>query len=124
MLAKRVHGEVKAFLLSVGRDSIVLILCTCQIFVFSVLLLPCFGDGAYFSTFWEYLKRKLFFSAVPSLCAPLRRPFFCYFFPAGRELSKLAIAWQAAAYGSDPAVFTPDLMVSVTDTFLEQKVGW
>lgn len=41
---------------------------------------------------------------------------------AGRELSKLAIAWQAAAYGSDPAVFTPELMESVTDIFLEQKV--
>lgn len=37
-------------------------------------------------------------------------------------MSKLAIAWQAAAYGSDPAVFTPDLMASVTDTFLHQKV--
>ena len=49
-------------------------------------------------------------------------------FSAGRELSKLAIAWQAAAYGSDPAVFTPELMASVTDAFLEQKVccvgGW
>ncbi|CAM9645307.1 unnamed protein product [Ascophyllum nodosum] len=41
---------------------------------------------------------------------------------SGRELSKLAIAWQAAAYGCDPAVFTPDLMASVTDIFLEQKV--
>ncbi|CAM9834643.1 unnamed protein product, partial [Hapterophycus canaliculatus] len=40
---------------------------------------------------------------------------------SGRELSKLAIAWQAAAYGSDPAVFTPELMASVTDIFLEQK---
>lgn len=40
----------------------------------------------------------------------------------GRELSKLAIAWQAAAYGSDPVVFTPELMASVTDSFLEQKV--
>ncbi|CAM9439856.1 unnamed protein product [Ectocarpus fasciculatus] len=40
---------------------------------------------------------------------------------SGRELSKLAIAWQAAAYGSDPAAFTPELMASVTDTFLEQK---
>lgn len=40
----------------------------------------------------------------------------------GRELSKLAIAWQAAAYGSDPAVFTPELMASVTDASLEQKV--
>lgn len=47
---------------------------------------------------------------------------FSRLFPAGRELSKLAIAWQAAAYGSDPAVFTPELMASVTDTFLEQKV--
>lgn len=44
-------------------------------------------------------------------------------FAAGRELSKLAIAWQAAAYGSDPAVFTPELMASITDAFLEQKVG-
>lgn len=40
---------------------------------------------------------------------------------SGRELSKLAIAWQAAAYGSDSAVFTPELMASVTDTFLHQK---
>lgn len=40
---------------------------------------------------------------------------------SGRELSKLAIAWQAAAYGSDPVVFTPELMASVTDSFLEQK---
>lgn len=41
---------------------------------------------------------------------------------AGRELSKLAIAWQAAAYGSDPVVFTPELMAAVTESFLEQKV--
>lgn len=44
--------------------------------------------------------------------------------PPGRELSKLAIAWQAATYGSDPVVFTPELMASVTDSFLQQKVKW
>lgn len=48
--------------------------------------------------------------------------FVCCLSRAGRELSKLAIAWQAAAYGSDPASFTPDLMASVTDVFIQQKV--
>ncbi|CAN0022826.1 unnamed protein product, partial [Heterosigma akashiwo] len=32
---------------------------------------------------------------------------------SGREISKLAIAWQAAAYGSDGAEFTPDMMRAV-----------
>lgn len=63
-------------------------------------------------------------SSLPPFFVPCLRP--CFFSPpapfAGRELSKLAIAWQAAAYGSDSAVFTPDLMASVTDTFLHQKV--
>lgn len=53
-----------------------------------------------------------------------RLSFVCPASPPGRELSKLAIAWQAAAYGSDPVVFTPELMASVTDSFLEQKVKW
>ncbi|CAM9744321.1 unnamed protein product [Chrysoparadoxa australica] len=41
---------------------------------------------------------------------------------SGRELSKLAIAWQAAAYGSENCRFTPELMGEILDDFKEQKM--
>lgn len=93
------------------------------------------GGGGYSSVrLWmrrealtSLVRRETFGLASVPRCVPVNwnpiiavRFFFCR--RAGRELSKLAIAWQAAAYGSDPAVFTPELMASVTDTFLEQKV--
>ena len=34
---------------------------------------------------------------------------------SGREISKLAIAWQAASYGSADARFTPEIMASVLE---------
>ncbi|KAG5176903.1 hypothetical protein JKP88DRAFT_170782, partial [Tribonema minus] len=40
---------------------------------------------------------------------------------SGREISKLAIAWQAAAYGSEKCEFTPELMEEVLQAFLAQK---
>eukprot|EP00611_Tribonema_gayanum_P008948 TRINITY_DN1865_c0_g1_i2.p1 TRINITY_DN1865_c0_g1~~TRINITY_DN1865_c0_g1_i2.p1 ORF type:complete len:366 (+),score=142.11 TRINITY_DN1865_c0_g1_i2:1484-2581(+) len=40
---------------------------------------------------------------------------------SGREISKLAIAWQAAAYGSAGTTFTPELMQEVLDNHLQQK---
>eukprot|EP00639_Heterosigma_akashiwo_P000469 CAMPEP_0194575462 /NCGR_PEP_ID=MMETSP0292-20121207/10940_1 /TAXON_ID=39354 /ORGANISM="Heterosigma akashiwo, Strain CCMP2393" /LENGTH=402 /DNA_ID=CAMNT_0039427261 /DNA_START=131 /DNA_END=1339 /DNA_ORIENTATION=+ len=40
---------------------------------------------------------------------------------SGREISKLAIAWQAAAYGSDGAEFTPDMMRAVLEVHCQQK---
>lgn len=40
---------------------------------------------------------------------------------SGREISKLSIAWQAAAYGSEDCTFTPELMMEVLDAFLQQK---
>ena len=46
---------------------------------------------------------------------------------SGREISKLVIAWQAAAYGTDGAKFTPTLMTEVLDNHVkqrEQKARW
>lgn len=41
---------------------------------------------------------------------------------SGREISKLAIAWQAAAYGHDPAVFDAVLMQEVLEDHIRNKV--
>ena len=46
---------------------------------------------------------------------------------SGRELAKLAIAWQAAAYGTAGNTFTHELMQEVLHTHMaqkEQKQGW
>jgi ATPase family AAA domain-containing protein 3A/B len=46
---------------------------------------------------------------------------------SGREISKLVIAWQAAAYGSTSTTFTPELMQEVLTNHLEQKhqkIAW
>lgn len=40
---------------------------------------------------------------------------------SGREISKLAIAWQSAAYGTANARFDPDLMRSVLESHVAQK---
>ena len=40
---------------------------------------------------------------------------------SGREMSKLAIAWQAAAYGSEPAVLTEQVLHEVVDQHVAQK---
>lgn len=40
---------------------------------------------------------------------------------SGREIAKLTIAWQAAAYGSANATFTPELLEVVLDAHGEQK---
>ena len=40
---------------------------------------------------------------------------------SGREISKLAIAWQAAAYGSAEARFTPEIMASVLEVHVDQR---
>jgi len=40
---------------------------------------------------------------------------------SGREISKLAIAWQAAVYGSEAAEFTPELMRRTLEAHLDQK---
>ena len=40
---------------------------------------------------------------------------------SGREISKLAIAWQATAYGSVDATFTPALMTDVLEVFISQR---
>jgi len=40
---------------------------------------------------------------------------------SGREISKLAIAWQAAAYGNEKAEFTPSIMKSVLQIHCEQN---
>mmetsp|Transcript_3081 Transcript_3081/g.4688 ORF Transcript_3081/g.4688 Transcript_3081/m.4688 type:complete len:381 (+) Transcript_3081:641-1783(+) len=40
---------------------------------------------------------------------------------SGREIAKLAIAWQAAAYGTKGSVFSSDLMFEVLDDHLAQK---
>ena len=40
---------------------------------------------------------------------------------SGREIAKLTIAWQAAAYGSTNATFTPELLEVVLDAHGEQK---
>ena len=39
---------------------------------------------------------------------------------SGREIAKLAIAWQAAAYGTDSATLTPPMMAEILDVFLGQ----
>mmetsp|Transcript_34662 Transcript_34662/g.55435 ORF Transcript_34662/g.55435 Transcript_34662/m.55435 type:complete len:592 (+) Transcript_34662:136-1911(+) len=46
---------------------------------------------------------------------------------SGREISKLGIAWQAAAYGTQNCTLTKDLMTSVLESRLEQhlqKTEW
>jgi ATPase family AAA domain-containing protein 3A/B len=40
---------------------------------------------------------------------------------SGREIAKLAIAWQAAAFGSADATISVELMESVLASHLEQK---
>lgn len=40
---------------------------------------------------------------------------------SGREITKLAIAWQAAAYGSPDARLTPELLHLVLDAHIDQK---
>lgn len=40
---------------------------------------------------------------------------------SGREVAKLAIAWQAAAYGSTNAAFGPALLESVLAAHKDQK---
>jgi hypothetical protein len=40
---------------------------------------------------------------------------------SGREIAKLAIAWQAAAYGTQGSVFTHELMIEVLSNHLQQK---
>jgi len=40
---------------------------------------------------------------------------------SGREISKLAIAWQAAAYGTPDARFTPELMADVLESYVDQR---
>lgn len=40
---------------------------------------------------------------------------------SGREIEKLAIAWQAAAYGSDAGALTRDMMDLIVDIYLEQN---
>jgi len=40
---------------------------------------------------------------------------------SGREISKLAIAWQAASYGSADARFTPEIMASVLEVHVAQR---
>jgi ATPase family AAA domain-containing protein 3A/B len=40
---------------------------------------------------------------------------------SGRELSKLAIAWQAAAFGSEDCTFTPELMQEILEHFTKQR---
>jgi len=41
---------------------------------------------------------------------------------SGREISKLAIAWQAAAYGSATSTLTADMMHEIVDSRLEQHM--
>jgi len=41
---------------------------------------------------------------------------------SGREIAKLAIAWQAAAYGSPDATFTPGLVETVLTAHADQKL--
>jgi ATPase family AAA domain-containing protein 3A/B len=46
---------------------------------------------------------------------------------SGREISKLAVSWQAAAYGSDHGNLTADMMDSVVEIAVaqhSQKIGW
>merc|ERR1712000_734488 len=40
---------------------------------------------------------------------------------SGREISKLAIAWQAAAYGTDSATLDADLLLQVLDESIDSK---
>ena len=41
---------------------------------------------------------------------------------SGREIAKLAIAWQSSAYGSVDATFTPELLELNLEAHKEQKV--
>lgn len=40
---------------------------------------------------------------------------------SGREIHKLVIAWQAAAFGSDLAVLTPSMLQKVLDSHVVQR---
>jgi ATPase family AAA domain-containing protein 3A/B len=40
---------------------------------------------------------------------------------SGREISKLAIAWQAAAYGTDSAVLNAEMFLQVLEESKESK---
>jgi len=40
---------------------------------------------------------------------------------SGREIHKLVVAWQAAVFGSENAVFTPSIMHDVLDTHVVQR---
>ena len=42
---------------------------------------------------------------------------------SGREINKLAVAWQASAYGYDPPVFNEALMMEVLETHTANKVN-
>ena len=41
---------------------------------------------------------------------------------SGRQLSKLAVAWQASAYARTPAIFNAEMMDEVIDNHLQQHV--
>ena len=46
---------------------------------------------------------------------------------SGREISKLAIAWQAAAYGTENSTLTSDIFLRVLQESKDsksQKMGW
>ena len=46
---------------------------------------------------------------------------------SGREISKLAVAWQAAAYGSDDGNLTEEMMDVVVEIAMaqhHQKLDW
>lgn len=40
---------------------------------------------------------------------------------SGREINKLAVAWQAAAYGQVPPVLNKELMEEVLEIYIDQK---
>ena len=40
---------------------------------------------------------------------------------SGREIQKLVVAWQAAAFGSEGAVFTPSTMQEILDSHVAQR---
>jgi ATPase family AAA domain-containing protein 3A/B len=40
---------------------------------------------------------------------------------SGREISKLAIAWQAAAFGTDDAILSGEMMKTVVKEFMQSK---
>ena len=46
---------------------------------------------------------------------------------SGREISKLAVAWQASAYASESGILTKDMMMSKVADSIEQhkrKMDW